>query len=59
VQWSPLNATEAEQKTFQAGRDDVKRGWNGTFEQLAAHLEKSAPARIQQLQHTPTKQEKS
>jgi uncharacterized protein YndB with AHSA1/START domain len=41
VKWSPHNATEAESKTFEAGRDSMKQGWTGTFEQLAAYLAQS------------------
>jgi uncharacterized protein YndB with AHSA1/START domain len=40
VRWSVLNATEAEQKTFDAGREGMKQGWTGTFEQLTEYLAK-------------------
>jgi uncharacterized protein YndB with AHSA1/START domain len=39
--WAPLNATEAERKTFDAGRDGMNQGWGGTFERLDAYM---APA---------------
>ena len=38
VRWSPINATEAERQTFEKGRDSMKQGWTGTFEQLEAYL---------------------
>jgi uncharacterized protein YndB with AHSA1/START domain len=40
IQWEPLNATEAERNTFDAGREGMTQGWTGTFEQLAAYLAK-------------------
>jgi uncharacterized protein YndB with AHSA1/START domain len=36
--WTPLEATEDEQKTFAAAHDSMQGGWTGTFDQLAAHL---------------------
>ncbi len=38
LRWSPLNATEAEQKTFDGARDGMTMGWTGTFEQLTEYL---------------------
>ena len=38
VRWAPLNATEAERKTFDAGRASMTQGWGGTMEQLEAYL---------------------
>jgi uncharacterized protein YndB with AHSA1/START domain len=39
VQWVPVDAsTEIERKTFDEGRDGMKQGWSGTFEQLEAYL---------------------
>ena len=38
VQWEPLNATEEERATFDAGHESMRMGWTGTFEQLADHL---------------------
>jgi uncharacterized protein YndB with AHSA1/START domain len=40
IEWSPLNATPEEIKTFDAGRAGMQQGWGGTFEQLAAYLAK-------------------
>jgi uncharacterized protein YndB with AHSA1/START domain len=41
VEWLPLNATEAERRTFAAGHDSMNQGWGGTFEQLTAYLAKA------------------
>jgi uncharacterized protein YndB with AHSA1/START domain len=39
VHWVPVeSSSESERKTFDEGRDSMKGGWSGTFEQLAAHL---------------------
>jgi uncharacterized protein YndB with AHSA1/START domain len=38
VRWSPHEATEEEIKTFEAGRDSMRQGWSGTFDQLAVYL---------------------
>ena len=38
VEWAPLNATDEERTTFDAGRDSMRGGWTGTFEQLADFL---------------------
>lgn len=38
LEWSPLNATEAERKTFDNSHDGMKIGWGGTMDQLAAYL---------------------
>jgi uncharacterized protein YndB with AHSA1/START domain len=38
VQWIPIDATEEERRTFDAGRDSMKQGWTGTFEQLELYL---------------------
>jgi uncharacterized glyoxalase superfamily protein PhnB len=40
IQWSPLNPTDDERKTFDASHDGMKQGWTGTFDQLAAYLAK-------------------
>jgi uncharacterized protein YndB with AHSA1/START domain len=40
LQWAPLNPTEAERKTFDAGHDSMRMGWAGTFDQLAEYLAK-------------------
>jgi len=42
VRWKPHNATELEQKTFDAAHIGMKATWNGTFDRLAAHLAKGA-----------------
>ena len=34
----PLNATEAERKTFEAGHESMQKGWAGTLDQLTAYL---------------------
>jgi uncharacterized protein YndB with AHSA1/START domain len=41
IEWSPLNATEIERKTFDENHDGMRMGWGGTMEQLAAYLAKS------------------
>jgi uncharacterized protein YndB with AHSA1/START domain len=41
VKWVPLNATEAEHRTFDAGRDSMRQGWTGTLDQLTAYLAKA------------------
>src|SRR5438132_5253184 len=41
VRWSAYNATEAERKTFEAGRDSMKQGWTGTMDQLEAYLSRA------------------
>ena len=39
IQWAPLDgSTELECKTFEEGRDSMKMGWSGTFEQFADYL---------------------
>ncbi len=38
VKWTPLDATMIEDETFAASHDSMKQGWNGTFAQLAAYL---------------------
>ena len=41
VQWAPLNAIEAERKTFDTSHEDMQKGWTGTLDQLAEHLAKA------------------
>jgi uncharacterized protein YndB with AHSA1/START domain len=41
IRWSPLNATEAERKTFEDGRKSMQQGWTGTLDQLADYLAKA------------------
>ena len=36
--WTALNPTEEERKTFNTGRDGMRMGWTGTFDQLAQYL---------------------
>jgi uncharacterized protein YndB with AHSA1/START domain len=38
LRWSPYEAAEKERETFEAGRDSMKAGWTGTFEQLDSYL---------------------
>jgi uncharacterized protein YndB with AHSA1/START domain len=42
VEWTPLNPTEEERKTFDAAHEEMMLGWTGTFDQLAASLSKTA-----------------
>jgi uncharacterized protein YndB with AHSA1/START domain len=42
IRWSPYNATEEEQKTFDAGHGSMTQGWGGTLDQLAAYLATAA-----------------
>jgi uncharacterized protein YndB with AHSA1/START domain len=41
LRWSPLDASEEERKTFDAARDGMHGGWTGTFDQLAAYLNRA------------------
>jgi uncharacterized protein YndB with AHSA1/START domain len=38
LRWTPLDATEEEQKTFAAAHDSMQGGWTGTFDQLGDYL---------------------
>jgi uncharacterized protein YndB with AHSA1/START domain len=38
IYWRPINPTDAERKTFDAGHDSMTQGWGGTFQQLAGYL---------------------
>jgi len=40
IEWSPLNPTDEERKTFDTSHDGMKQGWTGTFDQLAGYLAK-------------------
>jgi hypothetical protein len=40
IEWNPLNPGEAELKRFDSSRDEMKQGWQGTFEQLVEYLAK-------------------
>jgi uncharacterized protein YndB with AHSA1/START domain len=37
----PINATEEERKTFEAGFESMRKGFGGTFDQLAEYLAKA------------------
>lgn len=39
VRWSPFEATRKEVDTFEAGRESMRQGFTGTFDQLEAYLE--------------------
>ena len=41
VRWIPINATEAERKTFEEGREGMKQGWTGTLDYLVEYLAKA------------------
>ena len=38
IRWEPIDASEAELKTFDNGRESMKQGWGGTFENFTAYL---------------------
>ena len=40
LQGRPINATQEERKTFEAGHTSMQQGFGGTFDQLAAYLAK-------------------
>ena len=41
IQWLPgEGSTDAERRTFEEGREGMKQGWAGTFEQLEGYLKK-------------------
>jgi uncharacterized protein YndB with AHSA1/START domain len=42
IEWSPLNPTDEERKTFDGAHDGMKQGWSGTMDQLAEYLAKAA-----------------
>lgn len=41
LQWSALNPTDEERKTFDTSHEGMNQGWSGTFDQLAAYLAKA------------------
>jgi uncharacterized protein YndB with AHSA1/START domain len=45
LHWLPLDATEQEQKTFAAAHDSMRGGWAGSFDQLAAYLDRAKTQR--------------
>ncbi len=38
VRWSPINASESEEKAFEAGCNSMQQGWTGTLDKLADYL---------------------
>lgn len=38
IRWLPLNATEAERKTFDENHESMNKGWGGSLEQLTDYL---------------------
>jgi uncharacterized protein YndB with AHSA1/START domain len=42
VRWVPHEATDIERKTFDEGRESMKQGWGGTFDQFADYLKAAA-----------------
>lgn len=40
VTWLPHEASDAERRTFDEGRDSMNQGWGGTLDQLAGHVKK-------------------
>jgi uncharacterized protein YndB with AHSA1/START domain len=38
VRWEPLNPTDEERRTFDAGHQSMQQGWTGTFDQLEEYL---------------------
>ena len=40
IQWEPSEASEAELRTFDAGRSSMTQGWTGTCEHLTDYLKK-------------------
>lgn len=41
TRWVPIDPTDAERATFDAGHDSMKQGWTGTLDQLETHLAKA------------------
>lgn len=44
LRWSPIDATEDEQKTFAAAHDSMQGGWTGTFDRLDTYLMRAGAA---------------
>ncbi len=38
IHWTPFDASEAERRTFENGRDSMTMGWGGTLDRLTDHL---------------------
>ena len=41
VRWIPTDATDLERKAFEDGREGMKQGWGGTFDQFADYLKRN------------------
>lgn len=41
IEWSPLNPTDEERRTFDSSHDGMRQGWSGTFGQLTGYLAKA------------------
>jgi uncharacterized protein YndB with AHSA1/START domain len=41
LKWTPLNATDEENKTFNNTQQGMTHGWGGTFDQLTEYLSKN------------------
>lgn len=39
VEWTPINATPEERAIFENGKESMRAGWTGTFEQLERYVE--------------------
>jgi uncharacterized protein YndB with AHSA1/START domain len=40
VQWAAFEATDEERRVFEEGHASMQGGWSGTFDKLAAYLER-------------------
>jgi len=38
IEWLPINASEAECRTFDAGRESMQNGWSGSLDRLTVYL---------------------
>lgn len=43
IEWTAFNATEGEQKCFDAGHESMRQGWSGTLDRLAKFLAAGKP----------------
>lgn len=41
IEWTPLNPTDEERRTFDSAHDGMRQGWSGTFGQLTGYLAKA------------------
>ena len=39
INWLPLNATDAERKTFDEGHESMRNGWGGSLDRLVEYLD--------------------